>query len=130
MTTTAKALYQFFNGFGLPAFVENNVPDEFPNDEGLLQPVKPPYITYQLIEPDSLNEASFYARIWYYDTSFAAIAAKADEIRRAVGRGYSVPIDGGVLWIWRDSNFLQFQPADEPTLKIAYLSLILGVYHE
>ena len=38
MTNTAKALYQFFSGFGLPAYVEYNVPDE----------AALPYITYRL----------------------------------------------------------------------------------
>ena len=129
MTNVAKALYGFFSGFGLPAFVENNVPDEMPDESGNMQPVKPPYITYQLIEPDSLSEASFYARVWYYDTSFEAISAKVDEIRRAIGRGKSIPIDGGCVWIWRDNNFCQFQPSDEPALKIAYLQMILGAYN-
>lgn len=124
MTTTAKALYQFFSSFGLPAFVENNVPDLIDGKE-----VEPPYITYQLIEPDALREASFYARVWYIDESFEAISMKVDQIRQAIDRGYSVPIDGGVLWIWPDNNFCQFQPPDEPKLKIAYLSMILAAYH-
>jgi hypothetical protein len=105
------------------------VPDEMPDGSGNMQPVAPPYITYQLIEPDSLSEASFYARVWYYDTSFEAISAKVDAIRHAIGNGVSIPIDGGVVWIWRDTNFCQYQPPDEPALKIAYLSMILGAYN-
>ena len=52
MLDTAQALYRFFSSFGIPAFVENNVPDEMPVNGQLVQ-VQPPYITYQLREPES-----------------------------------------------------------------------------
>lgn len=115
MMNTARALYAFFGGFGLPAYVENTVPDE----------AALPYITYELLRPDRLSQASFRARIWYRDTSFAAITAKADEIRRVIEGGHSIPTADGALRIWPDTTFLQFQPPDEPELKIAYLSMIL-----
>lgn len=120
MMKTARALYDFFTGFGIPAYVENNVPDD-----ALL-----PYITYELAEPDPMEQASFTARVWYIDESFAAIISTVDAIKHAIGNGYSIPVDGGVIWLWRDTNFCQFQPPDEPKLKIAYLSLIIGAYYE
>lgn len=116
MMSTARTLYEFFSSFGIPAYVENNVPD----DAAL------PYITYELVEPDSLSQASFTARVWYMDESFAAITAKVDEIKQAIGWGRGFPVDGGVIWIWRDTNFCQFQPPDEPKIKIAYLSMIIS----
>lgn len=115
MTNTARALYQFFSGFGIHAYVENNVPDE----AGL------PYITYELLRPDRLRQAPFHVRIWYRSTSFTAITAKADEIRRIIEGGHSIQTNDGALRLWPDDNFIQFQPADEPELKVAYLSLIL-----
>lgn len=129
MMQTARALYEFFSGFGIPAFPENQVPDKAPDGNGVMQPVTLPYITYELVEPDSLDQISFTARVWYMSDSFEEIMAKVDEIRQAIGDGLSIPIDGGVIWIWRDTNFCQFQPPDEPKLKIAYLMLILGAYH-
>ena len=54
MTNTAKALYQFFSGFGIPAYVEYAPPDN----------AQLPYITYQLIEPDWDDGGTFYARVW------------------------------------------------------------------
>lgn len=116
MTNTARALYTFFSGFGIPAYVENTVPDW----------AELPYITYELVRPDRLRQASFRARIWYRDTSFTAITAKADAIRREIEGGYSLPTADGALRIWPEDNFLQFQPPDEPELKIAYLSMIIG----
>jgi len=115
MTNTARALQAFFSSFGIPAYVENTVPDE----------AALPYITYELVRPDRLRQAAFRARIWYRDTSFVAITAKADAIRRTIEGGYSIKTGDGALRIWPDDNFLQFQPPDEPELKIAYLSMII-----
>ena len=41
MINTARALYGFFSGFGLPAFVEYSVPED----------AELPYITYPQKEP-------------------------------------------------------------------------------
>lgn len=118
MKDTAAALYGFFSSFGLPAYVENNVPDN----------AALPYITYELKEPEPGERASMTARVWYMDTGFAAITEKVDEIKEAVRYGASIPTDTGAVWIWPDNPFCQFQPPDEPKIKIAYLLLIIGAY--
>lgn len=118
MKDTAGALYRFFSGFGLPAYVENNVPDN----------ADLPYITYELREPQAGERSSLTARVWYIDTGFQAITEKVDEIKNAVADGASIPVDGGAVWLWADDNFCQFQPPDEPKLKIAYLMMIIGAY--
>ena len=127
MTNTARALYIFFSGFGLLAFPENNVPDEYPDEFGTMHPVMLPYITYELLRPDRLRQAPFHARIWYRSNSFTEITAKADTIRRTIEGGHSIHTGDGALRIWPDDNFLQFQPPDEPELKIAYLSMIIEI---
>lgn len=116
MLQTSKALYTFFSAFGIPAYVEDSVPNE----------VKAPYITYELAEPDWRGSASIHARVWYRDESFRAITAKVDEIRAALGEGASIPTESGAVYLWADDNWAQFQPmAGDYTLKCAYLSLIL-----
>lgn len=117
MTQTATALYSFFSGFGIPAYVESTEPDGAPA----------PYITYELAEPAWRGSASIHARVWYRDTSFAGIAGKVDEIRAALGEGVSMPTDSGAVYLWaEDDNWAQFQPMPgDPTLKCAYLSLVL-----
>ena len=116
MTQTAQALYTFFSAFDIPAYVEYTEPDG----------AQPPYITYQLAEPDWRDNMSIQARVWYRDTSFTAIAAKVDEIRAALGNGISINTDSGAVYLWADGNFAQFQPMEgDPTLKCAYLSLIM-----
>ena len=120
MKDTAGALYRFFSGFGLPAYVENTVPDD----------AQLPYITYELREPEAGEQSSLTARVWYYDTGLAAITEKVDEIKAAVRDGASLPVENGAVWLWPDEQFCQFQPPDEPKLKIAYLMLIIGAYKE
>lgn len=112
MTNTAKALYQFFSGFGLPAYAEYNVPDE-----AVL-----PYVTYQLIEPGWDAVGTIYARVWYRSTSFTAINAKVDQITAAVGEGVSLPTDGGAVYLTKGAPFAQYMPMEgDETLKVEYL---------
>lgn len=118
MRDTAAALYAFFSSFGIPAYVENNVPE----NEAL------PYITYELREPEAGENSSLSARVWYMDTSFGAVADKVDQIKAALGRGKSIPTETGAIWLWPDNPFCQFQPPDEPKLKIAYLLFVIGAY--
>jgi len=116
MTNTAIALYQFFSGFGLEAFVENNVPEE----------AQLPYITYQLTEPDWDDSQAMYARVWYRSTSFLAINAKVDEIRAAIGEGASIPTAGGAVYLSKGSPFAQYMPMEgDDTLKVVYLNIII-----
>ena len=127
MRDTAAALYSFFSSFGLPAFVENNVPD-VPNENGEMEQFSPPYITYELREPEPGKQTSLVARVWYLDTGFDAVTRKVDEIKNALRNGVSIPTNDGAIWLWMDENFCQFQPPDEPKIKIAYLMLIMGSY--
>ena len=118
MYDTADALYSFFSSFGLPAYVEYTVPVD----------AELPYITYELREPQAGEKSSLTARVWYEDTGFAAVTRKVDEIKNSIGRGVSIPVERGAVWLWPDTHFCQFQRADEPKLKIAYLMLIIGAY--
>ena len=124
MTDTAKALYAFFSGFGLPAFTEYDVPDEFPDEHGVMQKVKPPYITYQVVEPDWMDSAPLYARIWFRDTGYVAINAVADAIKEAVGGGITLPTENGFVMLTKGTPFMQNMPMEgDDTLKVVYLLL-------
>lgn len=121
MTKTAKALYEFFSSFDIPAFVEFEVPDD----------VKPPYITYQLISPQWRDSAQMYARVWYRSKSFTAIAAKVDEISAAIGEGVSIDTDDGAIWLFKGSNFAQNMPMEgDDTLKCMYLNIVIHALTE
>ena len=113
MTNTARALYQFFSGFGIPAYAEYA-----PDDD-----VQLPYITYQVIEPDWDDGGTFYARVWYRSMNFVAINAKVDEIKAAVGEGVSIRTPGGAVYLTKGTPFIQHMPMEgDDTLKVAYLN--------
>ena len=119
MTETAKALYRLWSSFGIPAYPEYHVPDD----------ATLPYITYEVGSPHWKGQTSHHARVWYRDMSYTAINAKLDEISTEIGDGLTVKTDNGMIAIFKDDAFIQFQPyEDETEVKVAYLSLILQAY--
>lgn len=119
MTQTASALYRFWSGFGIPAYADDNVPDD----------AQYPYITYELEFPDWSQEVVASARLWYRDTSFTAMAEKLDEICEQLDPGASIKTESGSVKLFWDTNKIQFLPYDiEPDVKVAYLSYILAAH--
>lgn len=90
MISPEGAIYQFWSSFGLPAFVENNVPD----DAGF------PRITYELATDAYGSEVALTASLWYRGTSLVEINDKTAEIQRRIGLGgVLLPCEGGRIWI-------------------------------
>lgn len=118
MTDIAKALYKFWNGFEIPAYIENCVPDD----------ATMPYLTYSLYEPTWGETASIYARVWYRATSLTGIAAKVDEIANAVKGGIQLPLDnGGFVALFKDSPFAQYigDESSDGMTKCFYLLFVM-----
>lgn len=111
MTNAGKAVYQFFSGFGIPAYDENTVPDS----------ATLPYITYSYTEPEWRESASVSATVWYSGTSFADLYNKVDEIKSKVGEGLLIPVGNGCVYINKDSPFAQQQATDDDKVKAVYL---------
>ncbi len=121
MKNTIEALNAFFGGFGWPVYPEDSVPGT----------KRPPYITVKMIEPNWEGSASFYVRLWDRAATPAAVYEKADEIKRAIGAGACVPLERGVLWIYRDTNLTQRMPyPGDPTLHCVYMSLTMQAITE
>ena len=116
MTEVAKALKAFYGSFGIPAYTEDNVPDD----------VKMPYITYTAPQSDVFSSATHQARVWYYGNSNVAVNAKVDEILAAIGRsGKKLKAGDGYVYIFRGGGTVaQHQPSDDTT-RIVYLNLEL-----
>lgn len=113
--TADKALHQFFNGFGIPAFPETAVPDK----------QEMPYITYSFATaifgelPVNLT-----VNIWYKTESETIPTAKGAEIGEAIGRGgCTVDVDGGYIWLLRGSPFMRAVPDEENTIKRRVLNI-------
>lgn len=101
-----RALNAFFNGFGIPGYLEDNIP---PGTEL-------PYLTYQPTIPGGWNEPStFRARLWYPSAKGRTpILQIEDKISAAIPRGgLSIPCDGGAILLDKDDNTWA-QPLDNP----------------
>lgn len=113
--TADKALHQFFNSFGVPAFPETAVPDK----------QEMPYITYSFATAgfDDLP-VGLVANIWYKTESEAVPTAKAREIMDAIGRGgCTVPVDVGYIWLYMGSPALRAVPDEENSVKRRALNI-------
>ena len=129
VVNVSAALNSFFSGFGIPSFLEDNIPEQIPDGNGGLVDTSPPYITHQLLIPEQLRTTIFHARVWYRSTSVGPVLAKCGEIERAIGRGVTIPTGYGTIALFPDDNtpFTQIQPMNDPNLKVAYLTMILHV---
>lgn len=129
MLDTATALYTFFSSFGIPAFIQGNVPEELydATTEKMVK-VDLPYITYELREPAAGENCHLMAHVWYRGTSCEAISRKVDEIKAALGQGVSIPVPGGAVHLWPENPFCQFHDSGEPDIKAAYLQFVMGGY--
>lgn len=117
MYQTAKALKEFFSGFGLPAYTTDSVPDD----------VELPYIAYSLSEPEWGQKATMYAQVWDRTRSNAGIMQKADQITAAIGEGYIIPIESGYLVIWPETPLIQLMTDGD--FRSAYINLSINAYH-
>lgn len=119
MINTARALYEFWSGFGLPAFTTGTVP----TDQTL------PYITYSMVETEPLESGSMYAQVWYRSTSNADLLATVDEIKAAIGNGVLIDCDGGKVSIRPASPYVQLMTDAVPEQRYAYINLQINCYH-
>ena len=92
-----RALNTFFNGFGIPGYLEDNIPPA-----AFL-----PYLTYKPTIPGGWNEtASFHARLWYPSKGGRApILQTEDTISAALPRGgLTIKCEGGAILLDKDDK--------------------------
>lgn len=92
-----RALNTFFNSFGIPGYLEDNIP---PGAEL-------PYLTYQPTIPGGWNESStFHARLWYPSKGGRApILQTEDAIGAAIPRGgLTIECEGGAILLGKDDK--------------------------
>ena len=92
-----RALNAFFNSFGVPGYLEDNIP---PGAEL-------PYLTYKPTIPGGWNEtASFHARLWYPSKGGRApILQTEDTISAALPRGgLTIKCEGGAILLDKDDK--------------------------
>ena len=123
MYSAAAEIKRFYSSFGLPAYQEDSIPDKDENGN----PIKPPYITYSLSEPEWNQKASGYVRVWDKSTSNTRIIRKADEITGAIGIRKKIRFKGGYVIIWPETPKTQIQ-VDGDT-RYAYINLAYNFYN-
>lgn len=92
-----RALNAFFNSFGIPGYLEDNIP---PGAEL-------PYLTYKPTIPGGWNEStSFHARLWYPSKGGRApILQTEDAIGAAIPRGgLTIECEGGAILLGKDDK--------------------------
>lgn len=102
--TPEAAIYQFLNGFGIPAYAASSVPDQESPEWGGF-----PYISYEPVQPDTFGEANMVVNVWYRTDSEAEPNAKVREIGLAIPPNSKVPVtcDSGGILISRGSPWAQ-----------------------
>jgi hypothetical protein len=118
MIKTAQSLAGWFAQFGLPVYLDSDVPDG----------AEAPYITIPMADPYWDRKASFQFNIWYRTTSNLPPMQKADEILAAVGEGIRLYFDGGLLVLRIDPD-TPTQIMVEDDYRCARVSLTLNAYH-
>lgn len=101
-----RALNTFFNGFGIPGYLEDNIPPA----------ASLPYLTYKPTIPGGWNETtSFHARLWYPSKGGRApILQTEDTISAAFPRGgLKIECEGGAILLDKDDKDWA-QPLDNP----------------
>ena len=92
-----RALNAFFNSFGIPGYLEDNIP---PGAEL-------PYLTYKPTIPGGWNEStSFHARLWYSSKGGRApILQIEDTISAVLPRGgLTIQCEGGAILLDKDDK--------------------------
>ena len=119
MLNTAGALDEFYNGFGIPAFTVNTVPDD----------VDLPYITYSLVETEPLEPSTHYAQVWYRGTTNEQLLDMVDRIKEAIGRMVLLECDGGYVAIRPATPFVQLNVDEQNNVRQAYINMQINCYH-
>lgn len=107
-----QALYNFWAGFGIPAYEQNAIPSD----------AQFPYITYEAAVSDFGNDVPLTGNVWYKGTSWVNATQKQAEIGQKIGRGgIMIPYDGGAMWIRKASTFAQPMGDEENDLIKRYV---------
>lgn len=121
MSNKWQTLDDFWNGFGIPAYDENSVPDE----------AQMPYITYNAVVSNFENPITLLASIWYRETSWKNISDLTDRIAQYIGKSYrAIKIDGGYIVLTLGSPFAQRMADEDDSVRRMYLMVDTEFYTE
>jgi hypothetical protein len=111
----AQAINEFWNGFDIPAYDENSVPDN----------AEMPYLTYN-VSTGKLDEfIGLQANLYYRSTSWKDITLKGQEIEKAFQYGnILIGLDNGYLCLRQGQPFAQrLAEENDRAIKRLYINL-------
>lgn len=111
MMNKDQAIYNFWSGFGLPAYDQFSIPDD----------AEYPYITYDTYTGALNDRLILTGSLWYRSSSWEAVSLKKQQIENAL---YSMPpikIDNGYLWLSLGSPFAQRMGDDADDMIKRYI---------
>lgn len=109
----ATGLYDFFNSFGIPAYVTNFVADD----------AVFPYITYDAYIGAPLEVVPIGVKVWYAGRLPTELFETVEKIRVKIGNGLHVPCGNGYLYIYQGEPFAQVAEDDTPGISAFYLNI-------
>lgn len=111
----AQAIQDFWEGFSIPAYDENSVPEN----------ATYPYLTYEYREANLGESVDVSASLWYRSTSWNDVSAKLAEIDTEITRGGKIiHADGGAIWIVKGVPFAQRMSDDgDDMVKRIYINI-------
>lgn len=115
MRSVANGLKTFFEGFDLPAYTRDNIPDD----------VTLPYITYDLTEPHWDTQGNLSCQVYYPKQYLDELLEKADEILAAIGEGVKIKTESGYLVLRINSKDRMSDSFSESV----YILLTINSYH-
>lgn len=120
MRGIAKALYEFWSGFGVDAYAEGKVPDD----------VALPYIVYPILQPNWRSQMVYQPQVWDRSSSFENVTQLVDAIGNAVGEGLELELDDGegYIFLFRENNFAQFTPTDTDDEFVHVVTLTFTIH--
>ena len=112
-----QAIDNFWNGFNLPAYDGQDVPDD----------AVMPYITYEATTDSIGNPLLQSASLWYRSNSWKDISQKAEEIEKRIGEfGFvTIRLDSprGYLKITKGTPFAQRMRDEDEQVKRIYINI-------
>ena len=124
MTDTARALRDFFNGFGMRAYPEGGVPAAGDGEAGS----RLPYIAYEAAQPAFGETAQLQARVYAWSSGYGEVLATAEAIAARVGAGLLLSAGPGSVCLRQGSPLVELAAADERLLKCACVNLLISGY--
>lgn len=111
-----QAMQAFYQGFGLPAYEESDVPDD--------ADLKTGYITYQKMEGEFEEPVFPSCSLWHRNPSWKMLESVKNNINDTLKNGgLIIPIESGRVWIQRGSPFAQTVSEDDNSIRRYLINL-------